>query len=100
MAGDKGWTTPALTAGATRREVESLGKILCGVNDVRRVQGLSTSITCGLAMTAATGIPYRHLFFVVAERITPASDDIARHHPENCSRHPPSNDTIGNANGR
>jgi D-lactate dehydrogenase len=71
MAGDKGWTTPALTAGATRREAESLGKILCGVNDVSRVQGLSTSTTCGLAMTAATGIPYRHLFFAVAERITP-----------------------------
>ncbi len=71
MAGDKGWTTPELTASATRREAESLGKICCGINDVSRVQGLSTSTTCGLAMTAATGIPYRHLFFAVAERITP-----------------------------
>jgi D-lactate dehydrogenase len=62
MAGDKGWSMPALTAGATQREAAE--KTGAGV-------GITTSTTCGLAMEAATGLPYRHLFQAVAVRITP-----------------------------
>jgi len=69
MAGDKGWSTPALTAGATRREaVEVTG----GTSGIKATSGITTSTTCGLAMESATGIPYRHLFQAVAERLTKA----------------------------
>ena len=55
MAGDKGWSLPALTAAATVREAEqACGRAATG--------GVSTSASCAAAMSAATGLPYRHLF--------------------------------------
>lgn len=63
MAGDKGWSTPDLTAGATAREAAQV---------VGAIAGICTSTTCGLAMEAATGVPYRHLFLAVAERLIPS----------------------------
>jgi D-lactate dehydrogenase len=64
MAGDKGWSTPDLTAGATAREAAQV---------VGATAGICTSTTCGLAMEAATGVPYRHLFLAVAERLVPGA---------------------------
>jgi D-lactate dehydrogenase len=64
MAGDKGWSTPELTAGATKREAAEVAQDACG---------LTTSTTCGYAMEAATGRPYQHLFLAVAARLTPAN---------------------------
>jgi D-lactate dehydrogenase len=63
MAGDKGWSTPALTAGATQREAAEATAV-AGT-------GICTSTTCGLALEAATGRPYQHLFLAIAERLTP-----------------------------
>jgi D-lactate dehydrogenase len=62
MAGDKGWSTPGLTAAATRREAAEVAGATAGV---------VTSATCGLALGAASGVVYRHLFQVLAERLVP-----------------------------
>ena len=62
MAGDRGWLVPELTAGATAREAaeaKTHGSV-----------GACTSLTCGSALSAATGLPYRHLFSLAAERLT------------------------------
>jgi len=61
MAGDRGWLVPGLTAAATAREAAG----------VAALTGLGTvaSASCGLAMTAATGRTYRHLFSRLAERL-------------------------------
>jgi D-lactate dehydrogenase len=64
MAGDKGWTTPGLTAQATRREAEEVAGAALGI---------TTSTTCGLAMSAASGLPYRHLFLELADRLVPGT---------------------------
>lgn len=61
MAGDKGWTTPELTAGATAREAAEATGSSCGV---------ATSATCAAALTAASSVTYRHLFALLAERLT------------------------------
>lgn len=61
MAGDKGWNTPDVTAGATAREAAQV---------VGATVGICTSTTCGLAMEAATGIPYQHLFLAVSARLS------------------------------
>jgi D-lactate dehydrogenase len=63
MAGDKGWSLPALTAHATVREAEQARA--CGA-----ACGVTTSATCGAALSAATGVPYRHLFALLAEALT------------------------------
>jgi D-lactate dehydrogenase len=63
MAGDKGWTTPALTAGASAREAAEAAGSSCGV---------ATSATCAAALSAASGVPYRHLFALLAERLVEA----------------------------
>ncbi len=68
MAGDKGWTTPELTAGATRREAAQVAGATAGI---------CTSTTCGLAMEAATGIAYQHLFLAVAQRLIPTDALVA-----------------------
>jgi D-lactate dehydrogenase len=63
MAGDKGWSLPALTAHATQREAEQAraSGASCGV---------TTSASCGAALSEATGMPYRHLFALLAEALT------------------------------
>ncbi len=63
MAGDKGWSLPALTAQATVREAEQAraSGATCGV---------TTSATCGAALSAASGLPYRHLFALLAEALS------------------------------
>ena len=62
MAGDKGWATPALTIGATAREGGEAAH--CGAT-----AGVTTSATCAMAMSVASGLPYRHLFALLAERL-------------------------------
>ncbi len=61
MAGDRGWLVPDLTAAATAREAAA----------VHDLPGLGTvaSTTCGLALEAATGREYRHLFSRLADRL-------------------------------
>jgi D-lactate dehydrogenase len=63
MAGDKGWTLPALTAHATAREASQAraSGAACGV---------TTSATCAGALSAACGLPYRHLFALLADALT------------------------------
>jgi D-lactate dehydrogenase len=55
MAGDRGWLVPELTASATIREAHA-------ARDSGAPEGICTSSLCGQAMTAATGIPYRHVW--------------------------------------
>jgi D-lactate dehydrogenase len=62
MAGDKGWTMPALTAAATAREAHAVNRSVAK-------QGVTTSATCALAMSAATGTPYHHLFALLAQAL-------------------------------
>lgn len=68
MAGDKGWSTPELTAGATSREAAEMA------THVGKADGICTSTTCGLALTAATGRTYRHLFLAIAEQLKPGNE--------------------------
>jgi D-lactate dehydrogenase len=63
MAGDKGWSLPALTAHATKREAEQARASGAGC-------GVTTSATCGAALGAASGLPYRHLFALLAEALS------------------------------
>ncbi len=60
MAGDKGWSTPRLTDAACAREASEVS-----AGDARA--GVTTGTTCGHALAAATGLPYRHVFTVLAE---------------------------------
>ena len=60
MAGDKGWSTPRVPAAACAREAAA-------VMHGEAQQGVTTGTTCGHALGAATGLPYRHLFTVLAE---------------------------------
>ncbi len=61
-AGDKAWNVPDLTAAATAREAAE-------VSTTKPVQGVCTSLTCGGSVSAASGIPYRHLFSALAARL-------------------------------
>ncbi len=61
-AGDKAWNVPELTAAATAREAAE-------VSHTKPVQGVSTSLTCGASVSAASGVPYRHLFSALAARL-------------------------------
>ena len=70
MAGDKGWSLPELTAAASSREAAEVGT---------STHGICTSTTCGLAMEAATGQPYRHLFLAVAERLRSDPSLVSKH---------------------
>ncbi|HYE05731.1 MAG TPA: FAD-binding and (Fe-S)-binding domain-containing protein [Planctomycetota bacterium] len=54
MAGDKGWSLPGLTLRAAAREGRE-ARALAG-------DGAATSATCGLALGAASGVRYRHLW--------------------------------------
>jgi D-lactate dehydrogenase len=62
MAGDKGWSVPELTAAATRAEGHA-------ARDTGARTGICTSSLCGMAMGAASGVAYRHLWAVLAERL-------------------------------
>ncbi len=62
-AGDKAWTMPELTAAATRREV-------AGIHDSGATLGIATSAPCAAALAATSGVAYRHLFSVLAARLT------------------------------
>jgi D-lactate dehydrogenase len=61
-AGDKAWNVPELTAAATAREAAE-------VATAKPVLGVSTSLTCGGSVSAASGVPYRHLFSALANRL-------------------------------
>jgi D-lactate dehydrogenase len=62
-AGDKAWNVPELTAAATARESAE-------VRAQRADLGISTSLTCGASVAAASGLRYRHLFSALADRLT------------------------------
>ena len=58
FAGDRGWLVPELAASATRREAAA-------VSTVRADGYFSSSRTCEIGMTRATGQVYRsHLFLL------------------------------------
>jgi hypothetical protein len=54
MAGDKGWSLPRLTRSAAAREGAEAAALAA--------DGVATSATCGLALGAASGVRYRHLW--------------------------------------
>jgi D-lactate dehydrogenase len=62
MAGDKGWSTPQLTKAAGAREGAEAAAAHAAL-------GITTSTTCALAMEAASGRPYRHLWLVLRDRL-------------------------------
>jgi D-lactate dehydrogenase len=63
MAGDKGWTLPDLPkAGSAREGAEA--------RDANCSGGVATSATCGLALSQASGITYRHLWHWLREAIS------------------------------
>ncbi len=61
MAGDRGWLVPGLTAAATAREATAVADL--------PGDGTVASTTCGLALSAASGRDYRHLFSRLAARL-------------------------------
>jgi len=69
-AGDKAWSDPQLTAAASAREG---GEVRAG----SAVMGVATSLTCGAAMSVASGLPYKHLFSALAERLVTVPDSAA-----------------------
>ena len=66
MAGDKGFSVPELTAAATRAEGHA-------ARDTGARTGICTSSLCGMAMGAASGVRYRHLWSVLDERLAEAA---------------------------
>jgi D-lactate dehydrogenase len=65
MAGDKGWVTPALTASASAREASEAAHSSASV-------GITTSTTCALALSAASGRQYQHAFLALQKQLKPA----------------------------
>ncbi len=68
FAGDRGMLHPELTASATRREVEGLRRL----DPVPGTVYASSSRTCEIGMSRATGEEYVHLVSVLAEVTRPA----------------------------
>ncbi|MDH3281677.1 MAG: 4Fe-4S dicluster domain-containing protein, partial [Gammaproteobacteria bacterium] len=65
-AGDKGWTTPELNAGATRL-------LKPGLPQDCRI-GYSTSRTCEIGLSFHSGRPYRSIVYLVDRCSTPRAD--------------------------
>ncbi|MBA2481183.1 MAG: FAD-binding oxidoreductase [Planctomycetes bacterium] len=63
MAGDRGWLVPELTASATVREAHA-------ARDSGAPTGACTSTLCAQAMSAATGLPYRHLWGIMRRALS------------------------------
>ena len=62
MAGDKGWSTPQLTNGACAREGAE-------ASASEATTGITTSTTCALAIGAASGRTYQHLWLALREHL-------------------------------
>jgi len=63
FAGDRGMLHPELTKGATRREAAEVAKLGAAAH-------ASCNRTCELGLARATGMPYRHILEILAERLT------------------------------
>ncbi len=61
-AGDKAWQVPALPRAASAREAAAVAAAAAQ-------QGVCTSLTCAATMSAASGVPYRHLFSALAAEL-------------------------------
>jgi D-lactate dehydrogenase len=62
MAGDRGWLEPALTTAATAREGEE-------VQLMQAEKAGCTNLACGLAMEAAGGQAYEHVWSLIAAQL-------------------------------
>ncbi|MCL2783641.1 MAG: (Fe-S)-binding protein, partial [Propionibacteriaceae bacterium] len=66
FAGDRGMLHPELTKGATRAESAEVAKLGATAH-------ASCNRTCELGLTRATGVPYRHILEILADRISVAA---------------------------
>ena len=64
FAGDRGWLVPSLTASATAAEAASVAALAADGH-------FSTSRTCEIGMTRATGAVYRSIAFLIEEATRP-----------------------------
>ncbi|MFM2092744.1 MAG: hypothetical protein RLZZ127_3233, partial [Planctomycetota bacterium] len=62
MAGDRGWAEPGLSEAATAREAAA-------VRAAGATAGACTNAACAMAVGTATGIPYRHPWVMLADRL-------------------------------